>query len=136
MPVMKMMPDFAKEAYERGVPEIDIDDLRELVVQKPGTKIIDVREKGEWRCGRLPGATHVPRGIMESNLATDAFNGRITDADLEETIVFYCGCGDRSLLVTERAMEMGFKDPRSLEGGYRAWIKAGGDVIVDKRFPA
>lgn len=134
MPVMKMMPDFAKEALERGVPEIDCDELRELVADRPDTKLIDVREKGEWLCGRLPGATNVPRGIIESNLNTDAFNGRITDEDLAQTIVFYCGCGDRSLLVTERATEMGFEDARSLEGGYRAWIKAGGMVVVDSRF--
>ena len=74
------------------------------------------------------------RAIIESNLGTDAYNGRSTDADLARTIVFYCGCGDRSLLVTERAMEMGFKDPRSLDGGYREWVKFGGEIVVAPRF--
>lgn len=134
MPVMKMMPDFARDAKERGVPEIGCDELVELLANDPDMKLIDVREKGEWLCGRMPRAQHVPRGIIESNLATDAYNGRITDEDLDRTIVFYCGCGDRSVLVTERAAEMGFRDPRSLEGGYREWIRQGGDVIVDPRF--
>ncbi len=135
MPVMKTMDDFARECRERGVPEIDIEDYIELAQRRPTTKLIDVREKGEWLCGRLPRAINVSRGVLENSLGTIAYNGRITDHDLAQPIVFYCGCGDRSLLVTERAMEMGFENAFSLDGGFKEWAKSGLEIIVDKRFP-
>ena len=136
MPVLKTLSDFARDCRDRGVPEIDVDEFRELIAAEPDTMIVDIREKIEWRCGRLPGAIHVSRGVLECNLEKIGFNNRITYEDLKRRIVFYCGAGDRSLLATERAMEMGFVNAMSLDGGYQGWTDSGGDVIVDKRFPS
>src|SRR6202023_3530007 len=50
---------------------------------------LDVREPDEYSQGTIPGAIHIPRGQLETNI-----EGRITDRDAE--VVIYCAGGTRS----------------------------------------
>ena len=94
----------------------------------PNVEIVDIRDIREiWRDGGVPGAYHVPRGMLEfwidpnSPYHKDIFAG-------DGPFMFMCAGGMRSLLATKTAQDMGLKPVMNLEGGFGAWKKAGGPV--------
>ena len=82
------------------------------------TTLLDVRESEEWQQGVIPGARHISRGTLES-----AIGQAVPDRD--ESIVVYCAGGSRSALATLTLKGMGYRNVRSLAGGFDAW-KSGG----------
>jgi len=80
--------------------------------------IVDVREKDEWDDGHIPDAVHMSRGMLELEIE-DKFPDRNT------TIICHCGGGGRSALAAESLQKMGYKNVRSMTGGFRAWKAAG-----------
>ena len=79
--------------------------------------IVDVREKEEWDEEHIPDATHLSRGTIE--LEIEKF------PDLNKTIITHCGGGGRSALAAESLQRMGYKNVRSMAGGFKAWKAAG-----------
>ena len=79
---------------------------------------VDVREKEEWAEGHIPDAINLPRGTIESEIEEKV-------PDLETTIVCNCGGGGRSALAAESLQKMGYKNVRSLTGGFKAWKNIG-----------
>src|ERR1700689_3483056 len=51
--------------------------------------------------------------------------------DKSATLVLYCGGGFRSALVADALQKMGYENPISLDGGWRAWNQAG--LPVEKK---
>jgi rhodanese-related sulfurtransferase len=86
--------------------------------------LIDVREDHEWTDGRLPGAMHLGRGIIERDIEA-------LFADRSTPIVCYCGGGYRSVLVCDSLQKMGYTNTVSLAGGFRGWQDAGLPVEKD-----
>src|SRR4051794_10317907 len=80
--------------------------------------IIDVRDKDEWDEGHIPGATHLSRGTIEFDIEEKVPN---TNA----TVICHCGGGGRSALAAESLKKMGYKNVRSMAGGFKAWKAAG-----------
>ena len=80
--------------------------------------IVDVREKDEWDEEHVAGATHLSRGTIELEVE-EKF------PDLKTTIICHCGGGGRSALAAESLQKMGYKNVRSLAGGFKAWKAAG-----------
>lgn len=93
-------------------------EANEFLQRTPAARLIDVREKNEWDDGYIPGATHVPRGFLES---------RIEEAvgDKATPLVVYCAGGVRSAFATKTLQEMGYTSVVSVTGGYGAWKNAG-----------
>jgi phage shock protein E len=86
---------------------------------KTGEVIIaDVREKDEWDEGHIPGAIHMSRGTIELDVEEKV-------PDTNAMIITHCGGGGRSALAAESLQKMGYKNVRSMAGGFKAW-KAGG----------
>jgi len=81
-------------------------------------QLVDVREDHEWQAGRIPGARHLGRGILERDIER-------TFPDLETPIVLYCGGGFRSALAAESLSQMGYSNVFSLAGGFRGWKDSG-----------
>jgi len=90
----------------------------DLVRHNRAVRLIDVREKYEWDDGYIPGATHVPRGFLESRIEE-------TVPDKNIPLVVYCAGGVRSAFATKTLQEMGYNDVVSLSGGYNGWKNAG-----------
>jgi rhodanese-related sulfurtransferase len=82
--------------------------------------LIDVREDREWNLGHAAGAHHFARGVLENKI--DAAVPR--DAE----VVLYCASGNRSALAALSLREMGFTNVASMQGGFRGWVDAGGEV--------
>ena len=80
--------------------------------------IVDVREKDEWDEEHVPDAIHMSRGTIEVDIEEKVPN---TNA----MIICHCGGGGRSALAAESLQKMGYKNVRSMAGGFKAWKAAG-----------
>jgi len=86
--------------------------------------MIDVREDGEWQRGRARGAMHLGKGIIERDIEK-------TVPDHDADIVLYCGGGFRSALAADALQQMGYRNVRSMDGGWRRWTELGYPVERD-----
>ena len=80
--------------------------------------LVDVREDHEVAAGKIAGALHLGKGVIERDVET-----RFPDKGAP--LVFYCGGGFRSALVCDMLQKMGYTDVQSMDGGWRAWAAAG-----------
>jgi rhodanese-related sulfurtransferase len=80
--------------------------------------IVDVREKDEWEEGHIPDAIHMSRGTIELDVEEKV-------PDTNAMVICHCGGGGRSALATESLQKMGYKNVRSMAGGFKAWTAAG-----------
>ena len=117
---MKHSPQFLQlvEDSKTRIREIDALSLLRKLEQKAAFRLIDVREADEYAAGRLPGAEHFSKGIIERDIET-----AVPDPNAE--IVLYCGGGFRSALAAENLQKMGYTNVWSLAGGWREWLAAG-----------
>jgi len=79
--------------------------------------IVDVRDKDEWDEGHIPGALHMSRGTIELDIEEKV-------PETNAMIICHCGGGGRSALATESLQKMGYKNVRSMAGGFKAWKAA------------
>ncbi len=100
------------------VRECTIDDVKRRMDAGEELLLIDVREESEFAADRLPGATHLGRGILERDIEAKV-------PELDREIVLYCGGGYRSALAAESLGKMGYTRVISMDGGIRAWRAAG-----------
>ncbi|MEC9344744.1 MAG: rhodanese-like domain-containing protein [Pseudomonadota bacterium] len=115
------------------VETISVEQAKALLGRDDVT-FVDIRDIRElWREGKVPGAYHAPRGMLEfwvdkeSPYAKDVFQSG-------KKFVFYCAAGWRSALATEAAMELGLQNACHIDGGFGAWSKAGLDIeAVEKK---
>jgi len=89
---------------------------------------VDLRDPREiTREGKIPGAFHCPRGMLEFWIDPESpYANPIFQED--RTFVFYCASGWRSALATKMAQDMGLAPVAHIEGGFTAWRKTGGEV--------
>src|SRR6266568_3744211 len=80
--------------------------------------MIDVRDKDEWDDGHIPDAIHLSRGTIELDIKEKI-------PDLNTMVICHCGGGGRSALAAESLQKMGYKNVRSMAGGFKAWKAAG-----------
>ena len=95
----------------------------ETEVAAPGTVVLDVREPDEYEQGALPGAVHIPRGHLESQV-----ENKIGDRDAH--IVVYCAGGTRSAFAADTLAQLGYADVVSMAGGFNKWKDEGRDWKV------
>jgi len=106
-----------RDAKQR-VRETTMPELKKRLDAKEEFYLIDVREDHEWAAGRIPGAKHLSRGIIERDIECQI-------PDREAEILLYCGGGYRSALVADNLQKMGYKRVVSVDGGWRGWTGAG-----------
>jgi rhodanese-related sulfurtransferase len=96
---------------------------------------IDLRDIRELnREGRVPGAFHCPRGMLEFWLDPASKYHKPVFAQ-DKRFVFFCAAGWRSALATETAGRMGLKPVAHIAGGFEAWKQAGGPVEMPEAKP-
>lgn len=94
----------------------------------PGVVFVDLRDPRELeREGRIPGAFHCPRGMLEFWLDPESPYHKPVFAE-PKRFLFYCASGWRSALAARTAQEMGLEGVAHLGGGINAWRQAGGPV--------
>jgi rhodanese-related sulfurtransferase len=116
---MEHAPGFLKLVNEvrPKVKEITIEEARSRLAQDPKAVLLDVREDSEWAQGHAVQAQHLGKGILERDIEK-MFPDRGTE------IIMYCGGGYRSVLTADVAQRMGYRNVRSLIGGYKGLVQA------------
>jgi len=90
---------------------------------------LDVREADEYAQGALPGALHLPRGLLELQV-----EGRVPDKDRK--IIVYCAGGTRSALAAQALGQLGYSDVASMAGGFNKWKDEGRDWVAPRTLDA
>ncbi len=90
---------------------------------------VDLREAAERkRDGTIPGAAHVPRGVVEfqADPTSDWHRAELTVPGRE--LLLFCAIGWRSALAAAALADLGHPKVAHVGGGFEAWRAAGGAV--------
>lgn len=92
------------------------------------TIFVDLRDSAELqRDGKIPGAVHVNRGMLEFVLDPSLpYHNPVFSSG--KSVMFYCASGGRSALAADTAQQMGLTKVAHMGGGFKAWRDAGGPV--------
>ena len=128
--ITRTVIQMVSEANEQ-VEEISVATALRLVKQE-NILFIDVRDIREVaKTGRVLGARHVPRGMLEMWIDPETPYHREFFAE-DRKFIFYCASAWRSALAAKTAQDMGLTPVAHLEGGINAWIDAGGPIESPK----
>jgi rhodanese-related sulfurtransferase len=115
------------DAAERVVETLDVPAALALHGD-PGVVFVDLRDPREReREGRLPGAFHCPRGMLEFWIDPESPYHKPAFAE-DKRFVFFCAGGWRSALAAETAQRMGLKPVAHIRGVFGEWKKQGGPI--------
>ncbi|MFJ5369508.1 rhodanese-like domain-containing protein [Bosea sp. CER48] len=128
------MPQVITKGYKALVAEaesqietLSIEAARELL-GRDEVVFVDLRDPRELeREGRMPGAFHCPRGMLEFWIDPESPYAKPVFQQ-DKRFVFFCGGGWRSALAAKSAQEMGLQPVAHVAGGFAAWKKAGAPV--------
>src|ERR1044071_6648511 len=112
---------------EREIETLSVEEARKLHGSADVT-FVDLRDPRERdREGKMPGAFHCPRGMLEFWIDPQSPYHKPQFAQ-DKKYVFFCAAGLRSALATQTAQRMGLKPVAHIKGGFGAWKQAGGPV--------
>jgi len=116
------------EAATKEIETLTVPEAQALLGD-PEVVIVDLRDPRELeREGRMPGAFHCPRGMLEFWIDPESPYHKPVFAE-DKRFVFFCGGGWRSALAAKTAQDMGLKPVAHIDGGFAAWKKAGAPVV-------
>ncbi|WP_420549826.1 rhodanese-like domain-containing protein [Curvivirga sp.] len=112
-----------KEANE-VIETMSAEDVKAVMADE-NIQLIDIRDIRElWREGKIPGAYHAPRGMLEFWVDPDSpYFKEIFGSG--KKLIFYCAAGARSALSTHTLQTMGLEPIAHLGGGFGGWKQAG-----------
>jgi rhodanese-related sulfurtransferase len=100
----------AKQRIRQTTPE----EVHARIARGEKLILVDVREESEFAAGRIAGAMHIGRGILERDIEK-----KMPDQAAE--VILYCGGGFRSALSADNLAKMGYINVVSMDGGWRRW---------------
>ena len=100
------------------IKTISADEAHEMF-QNEDCNLIDIREVNELEnSGKVEGANHIPRGMLEVYLDPNSpifQNGQI---DQNKEFVLFCAGGVRSALAVKSLKDMGYQKVSHIDGGF------------------
>jgi len=122
------------DAAEHEVETLPVEEAIKLA-GKDDVVLVDIRDIRELqRDGKVPGAFHCPRGMLEFWIDPASPYHKPQFAQ-DKRFVFFCAGGLRSALAAQIAQRMGLKPVAHVQGGFGAWKKAGGPVETPEMPP-
>ena len=113
---------------KRNIENLTIDEFLAEQARGDDLLLLDIRELQERvDLGTIPGAKHVPRGMLEFWADPSSPYARDYFGENRRTVVF-CAGGGRSVLAALALKEMGFTDVAHIEAGFSGWQKAGAPI--------
>ena len=119
-----------RELLDEANAEIEVVSPEEAagLLEDEGTVFVDLRDLREVeRDGRIPGAKHVTRGMLEFWIDPESPYHKPFFAS-GKSFVFFCAGGWRSALAAQTAHRMGLGPVAHIAGGFGAWRKANGPL--------
>lgn len=113
-------------AANAEVDTLTIEDAKELV-GRDDVIFVDVRERQELEKGKVPGAVHAPRGLLEFHADPQSPYHKPELASGKRLVV-YCGSGARSALAAKTLKEMGIERVANMMGGFSGWQQSDGPI--------
>ena len=109
---------------KKTIENLSAEDLK-AELGNPDLLLADLRELEERvDSGTIPGARHVPRGLLEFWAAPSSPYYRDWFQE-DRRIVLFCALGARSALAAKALTDLGFTNVAHLEAGFDEWAKAG-----------
>jgi len=123
----------AKEMVDEALAQVStltVDEARALL-GRDDVLFVDIRDAREGeREGRLPGAFHAPRGMLEFWVDPACVYHKPVFAKPGQRLVLFCAGGWRSALAARTLQEMGVPEVSHLGGGFTAWKAAGAPLAT------
>jgi rhodanese-related sulfurtransferase len=120
------------KAAKVAITEYSVEEVQAMA-GRDDVVIVDIRDPRELsREGRMPGAFHCPRGMLEFWICPSSPYHKAVFAEDKE-FVFFCAGAMRSALAAKVAQDMGLKPVAHMLGGFGAWKKADAPVELDER---
>ena len=111
------------ELVSRALKEIKTITTDEAHIRmiKGKSNIIDIRDIRELQnSGKVEGAVHIPRGMLEFWLDPESAYFKEGKLNLEKEMILFCAGGLRSALAAKTLKEMGFEKVSHIDGGFGA----------------
>ncbi|MBI1202992.1 MAG: rhodanese-like domain-containing protein [Rhodopseudomonas sp.] len=114
------------EAANAAVPKISPAEAKELMASGKAV-VIDVRDAPEVeKTGKVAGALHISRGMLEFRADPDSpYHDKTLAKD--KTLIVYCASGGRSALSGKTLKDLGYSNVFNL-GAFKDWAESGGAI--------
>lgn len=109
------------------ITSLDIETARDMV-SRGAAMFVDIRDRRELdREGRIPGAFHAPRGMLEFWVDPESPYHKPELAQ-GKTLILFCASSWRSALAARDLQAMGVEQVAELEGGFKSWAAEGAPI--------
>lgn len=128
MPItpVKTLVAEAKEQIET-LPQTEV----ETLLASGEIVLIDIRDIRELkRDGRIPGAIHAPRGMLEFWIDPESPYHK-PDFATDKKLVLFCASAWRSALAVKNLQDIGVENIAELADGFSAWKSRGAAIETD-----
>jgi len=95
---------------------VDVGEARDLIGEKAGLVVLDVRTVSEFDSGHLEGAVNIP---------VEELSMRLSELNQKDELLVYCRTGNRSTTAVGILRENGFNRVYHMDGGITVWNSAG-----------
>ena len=125
---IKSIQNLVTEAMDK-IKTINADEAYQKF-ENNNCNLIDIREINELdNLGRVEGASHIPRGMLEVYLDPNSpiiQNGQV---DKNKELILFCAGGVRSALAVKSLKEMGYEKISHIEGGFAVMSNSGFKIV-------
>ena len=104
-----------------GYKRISMDEAKTLMEKEEGYILLDVRTKGEYEIGYIPGAINIPLSDIDEKIISFL-------PDKSQMILVYCRSGNRSREASDKLSKLGYSNILEI-GGINAWK---GEIVKNK----
>ena len=126
--IIKSIQNLVSDAMGE-IKTIDVNEAYQMAKDN-NCNLIDIREITELEItGRVDGANHIPRGMLEVYLDPNSpifQNGQI---DKNKEFVLFCAGGVRSALAVKSLKEMGYEKTSHIDGGFAAMSNSSFKIV-------
>jgi len=93
--------------------------------------LVDIRDVRELaRSGRIEGAVHAPRVMLEFWVDTESSYHREVFAT-GKALILFCASSWRSALAAKTLQDMGLENVAEMDGGFSGWVDDARPVVKD-----
>jgi phage shock protein E len=113
----KLSQEEKKAGNPKPFKNVNVAEFEQLRADKKNV-VLDVRTPAEFAAGHIPGAIHI-------DVNGPDFDKKVAALDKSKVYLVHCAAGVRSAKACTAMNKLDFKSLFNLEGGMKAWEKAG-----------